>query len=355
MSIKLNNAEATSTSTNENLASNALISSALVEPDKFNLVQLVRVINRYLAKAATPFDLVIEADAMPNNFSGQITALSFEQNKATITSSQTSLSSGNAVVPLYIYETLLTAFHQEQYALTDFLNIFNNRYFKLFARTVEQKHLLLVDEIDRFFQDNTNQKQQHISLANCIAQIAGLPNNKQTNSWLGYGLILGSPNRSIKSLQQVLCDFFSLAITVKSEPLTQYQLSPQCWTQLGSTKGGDGKNTGKNNQLGQGFLLGKKTWLSNQSINITVQVETAQQLQLLTDDNAWFQELAQMTRYYLRDKTELAIYLEAPNKWFKRTVLSNISDKTVRLGRGFHITSSQQDEPIVYLIHLVKD
>lgn len=62
-----------------------------------------------------------------------------------------------------------------------------------------------------------------------------------------------------------------------------------------------------------------------------------------------------MTRYYLRDKTEIGIFLKAPDIWFERTKLSAKQNETLCLGRGFHIKSTQQDKPVVYLIHLVKD
>ena len=334
-----------------------IIEQAQKQPQHFELVQLLRVINRHLAKAEQPFDIVVEADPMPDLSDTQVTALDWQGDRAVLCSSETSLSSGDATIPLYIYEELLAAFHQEEYALNDFLNILNDRYFKVYARTVEKSHLLLINEFDRYAFHNKKSQRGQIPLACCIAQLTGLPNEKQSKGWLGYGLMLGRPNRSIHDLQQILADYFALAIVVSCSRLSKHQLSPDNWTRIGKhhTSSHRQTNLAQNNQLGHGFLLGQRCWLSKQKIHITVEAESAQQLNMLTTDANWYHEMAQMSRYYLRDKTEIEIYLKAPDPWFNRTKLSAQHQGSVRLGRGFHIKSLQQDTDTVYLIHLVKD
>ncbi len=334
-----------------------LIEQAIAQPSQFDLVQLIRVINRHLAKAEHPFELIIAADPMPSNSPSQVTEFKWHSDSASILSNETSLTSGNATVPLYIYEALLTAFHQEDYALTDFLNILNDKYFKIFARTVEKSHLLLTDEFDRFFHHKSQQQNRRVQLSRCIAQLTGLPNTKQAKNWLSYGLVLGRPNRSIHDLQQVLADYFSLNISISCSRLSKHQLTKDSWTRLGRKKSfvHSTNDVAQNNLLGQGFLLGQRCWLSKQKIKITVEPDNAKQLKMLTNDKDWYHELAQMTRYYLRDKTEVAILLKAPDSWFERTKLSSKSHETICLGRGFHIKNVQQDKPIIYLIHLVKE
>jgi len=330
----------------------SLIDQARKEPEQFDLVQLIRVLNRHFAKAAKPFELVIEADPMPNNSPAEISEFDLIGEKAIISSSKTSLTSGYSVVPIYIYEELLTAFHDEQFALTDFLNIFNDRYFKLYVRTVEKTHLILIDEIDRYFNSGSfqqkHQQKQRTQLANCLAQLSALPDESETKNWLGYSLMLGSPNRSLDDLQNVLADYFSLKVSINSGQLNKYKLEEESWTRLGSNKA-------LNNQLGRGFLLGQRCWLSKQRINVTLEANSLDRFNFLVEENAWYRELSQMARCYLRDKTEIAIYLKAPESWFQRIQLSAKIEKTVRLGRGFHLKNSQQNKPVVYLIHLVKD
>jgi len=333
-----------------------LIQQAINQPEQFDLVQLIRIVNRRLSKSDQPFDLFIEADPMPNNLAMEVSEFQISESSATISSNVTSLTSGDAVVPIYIYEALLKAFHEEQFALADFLNIFNDRYFKLYARTVEKSHLLLTAEFDHFFQRNSQQQKQQNDLIACLTQLCGLPQSPENKNWLGYGLLLGMPNRSLHNLQQVLADYFSLAVTINSSQVNKHQLSQENWTRLGPKKSPGNKQVcGQNNQLGRGFLLGQHCWLSKQKIIVTISVSDKEQLATLTLDINWYKEMAQMARYYLRDKTEIAIYLEAPDKWFPRTQLSTTKTKTVRLGRGFHLKSSQQDSLAVYLIHLVKD
>ena len=209
-----------------------------------------------------------------------------------------------------------------------------------------------------------------------MAQLSGLPATSKTRRWLGYGLMLGMPNRSQLSLQQVLADYFSLNLTVRSKALSKYQLSEECWTRLGLPNFSEVKQSelrvskirnseigyveaeqvrAQNNRLGQGFLLGRRCWLSRQKIIITVKPESAVRLKRLIKSSAWYQEMADMSRYYLRDKTEIAIYLKAPDSWFERLQLSSQTSKTVRLGRGFQLKSSRQNKTVVYLIHLEKD
>ena len=334
----------------------SLIQQAQAQPNKFELVQLIRIINRHLTQSPNPFELIIEADPMPDNLNSQISEFKFIGKKAIISSSKTSLTSGYTVVPVYIYEELLKAFHGEDYALFDFLNIFNDRYFKLFARTQEKTHLLLTDEIDRYFKKDRQSHSSVSQLTNCIAQLTGLPDSQKTKKWLGYSLMLGLPNRSLKNLQQMLTDYFGVKVTTYCNFLNKHQLTQESWTRLGPKRNAENaSNCGQNNQLGQGFLLGQRCWLSKQKINITVEAKDQDELQKLVNDTSWYKELADMTRYYLRDKTEIGIFLKAPDIWFKRTKLSSKQDETFCLGRGFHIKSTQQDKPVVYLIHLVKD
>ncbi|MCJ8318841.1 MAG: type VI secretion system baseplate subunit TssG [Colwellia sp.] len=340
-----------------------LLDQALSEPELFDLVPLIRILNRHFAESPKPFELVIEADPMPNNIATEISDFELIDQKAIISSSKTSLTSGYSVVPVYIYEELLTAFHNEQYALTDFLNIFNERYFKLYVRTVQKTHLILTDEIDRYFNSASFQKKYHrrqqVQLTTCLAQLTALPDEPENKNWLGYSMMLGSPNRSLDDLQQVLADYFSLKVTINSGQLNKFKLDQENWTRLGKKNSINGRlNAGctqQNNQLGRGFLLGQCCWLSKQRINITITAKSKEQLNFLNDDTAWLRELAHMTRCYLRDKTEIAIYLKAPDSWFKRIQISVDTEKTARLGRGFHLKNSQQNKPVVYLIHLVKD
>jgi len=341
-----------------------LIEQVQQAPENFDLVQLVRVLNRHFSKVAKPFELIIEADPLPNNIDAEISDFDLVGQKAIISSSKTSLTSGYSVVPIYIYEELLTAFHEEQYALADFLNIFNDRYFKLYVRTVEKTHLLLTDEIDRYLNSRSFQLKHHkkaqVQLASCLAQLSALPDEVEVKNWLGYSMILGSPNRSLDDLQQVLADYFSLKVSIYSGQLNKYKLDQESWTRLGVRKPLNNeekkaKISEQNNQLGRGFLLGQRCWLSKKRVNITLEAESKQQLEFLVDDSAWSRELANITRSYLRDKTEVAIYLKAPDSWFQSIQLSVDIEKTVRLGRGFHLKNSQQNKPVVYLNHLVKD
>ncbi len=342
----------------------SLIEQVQQAPENFDLVQLVRVLNRHFSKVAKPFELIIEADPLPNNIDAEISDFDLVGQKAIISSSKTSLTSGYSVVPIYIYEELLTAFHEEQYALADFLNIFNDRYFKLYVRTVEKTHLLLTDEIDRYLNSTSFQqkhyKKSQVQLASCLAQLSALPDELEVKNWLGYSMILGSPNRSLDDLQQVLADYFSLKVTINSGQLNRYKLDKESWTRLGVKKSLENQEESghfveQNNQLGRGFLLGQRCWLSKQRVNITLEAESQEQLRFLVDESAWSRELANMTRSYLRDKTEIAIYLKAPDSWFQSIQLSVDTEKTVRLGRGFHLKNSQQNKAVVYLNHLVKD
>ncbi len=342
----------------------SLIEQVQKTPEDFDLVQLVRVLNRHFSKVAQPFELIIEADPMPNNIEAEISDFDLIGQKAIISSSKTSLTSGYSVVPIYIYEELLTAFHDERYALADFLNIFNDRYFKLYVRTVEKTHLLLTDEIDRYFNSATFQQKHHkksqVQLASCLAQLSALPDELAVKNWLGYSLILGSPNRSLDDLQQVIADYFSLKVSIDSGQLNKYKLDQENWTRLGAktslkNQKNDVQILQQNNQLGRGFLLGQCCWLSKQRVNITLEAKSQEHLKFLVDESAWSRELASMTRSYLRDKTEIAIYLKAPDSWFQNIQLSADIEKTVRLGRGFHLQNSQQNKPVVYLNHLVKD
>lgn len=334
----------------------SLMQQANQQPKKFELFQLIRIVNRYTQASNRPFELVVEAEPMPDNARAQVSDFQLLASKAVIRSNKSSLTSGNAAVPMYIYEELLKAFHNEDLALFDFLNIFNDRYFKLYAKTVDKSHLLLSEELDRFARyQQQDQGQVHTSLMHCMSNLCALPVNDKTENWAYLGLLLGMGNRSIHNLQQALSHYFQLELKVWSKELNKHQLGQESWSRLGSDNADMASLKPQNTQLGMGLLAGQRCWLSRQRIIISVSPTSQQQLLELLENKDWYQQMSDMVRLHLRDKTEISIYLKAPGFWFPPLILSSDPQKTIRLGRGFHLKTTRHHQPIIYLIHLEKD
>ena len=311
---------------------------------EFELVQLLRLVAKH--RQQDGFKRIrIQANPHPHGAERQVDNVMFNAQGVTIAANQTSLSSGSAVVPAYVYEELLSAYHQESFSLSDFLNIFNDRYFKQFAKVKASGHLLLNLELDKQKKLSETRAQ---TLMDSLCQVAGVPNRQQFASWVRHAFGLGLGTRSLPLLKRMLSDYFDFDVSLRVKPVSKYRLAQSECSRLGQK--------GQNNQLGKGLFLGSRCWVPLRRINVTIRPKNQQELLFLKKDRAWRHELANMVRFYLRDKTEVAVFLKAPGTWYDSARLSSDREQTVRLGRGFHLSGSRLgSEQITNLLHLVKD
>jgi len=162
------------------------------------------------------------------------------------------LAGAEGALPRYYTELALQRIQVGDYALRDFLDIFNHRLIALFYRAWEKHHCVVGCERaadtggdDRF--------------ASCLYSVLGL-GTKATQVGLGgdaagllryAGLIVQRP-RSAQAVQQCLADAFQVPVQIRQFVGMWLPLESDDWTKLGMT--------GANNLLGQTAVAGTKVW-----------------------------------------------------------------------------------------------
>lgn len=175
-----------------------------------------------------------------------------EQEPIGMTVAFLGLAGAEGALPRYYTELLLQRVQAGDYALRDFLDLFNHRLISLFYRAWE-KHQCVVGyeraadtgEEDRF--------------ASLLYSVLGLGTEgvrrglgDDASSMLRYaGLIVQRP-RSAHALQQCLADAFQVPVRIRQFIGMWLPLEPEDWTRLG--------HAGANNLLGQTAIAGTTVW-----------------------------------------------------------------------------------------------
>ncbi len=162
------------------------------------------------------------------------------------------LAGAEGALPRYYTELLLQRVQAGDYALRDFLDLFNHRLISLFYRAWEKHHCVVgyeraaeTGEEDRF--------------ASVLYSVLGL-GTEGVRAGLGSddadllryaGLIVQRP-RSAQALQQCLADAFQVPVRIRQFIGMWLPLEPDDWTRLGAA--------GANNLLGQTAVAGTTVW-----------------------------------------------------------------------------------------------
>jgi len=162
------------------------------------------------------------------------------------------LAGAEGALPRYYTELLLQRVQAGDYALRDFLDLFNHRLITLFYRAWEKHHCVVGYERAA----ETGEEDRFASVLYSVLGLgtegvrAGLGSDKA--GLLRYaGLIVQRP-RSAHALQLCLEDAFQVSVRIRQFMGMWLPLEPDDWTRLGST--------GTNNFLGQTAVAGTKVW-----------------------------------------------------------------------------------------------
>ncbi|WP_379909181.1 type VI secretion system baseplate subunit TssG [Marinobacterium aestuariivivens] len=286
-------------------------------PERFEFIQAVR-----LLRALTPGrPLRFDAEPMPDGLEAEVRALDLSGPEARIRLGLEALSGVRGVLPPYLYERLLASLHREDQALDDFLNLFNHRFFQLQQSERERASLLLRDEQERAGGAALGRLPQR----QCLRSLAALP-TADDSGLLRYSLLLGLKTRSLGGLRRLLSDYFALPIHVDAVAQSRARLPATSLTRLGGPEA-------RNNRLGQGLLLGRTGLLHFQRLEIRVQPRDRDEYRALLADSGFAGRLRALVRTYLREATDLKLYLQVRRDFIAEPQLSSRPDRAVRLGK----------------------
>lgn len=280
------------------------------KPEQYDFAQAMRLLTRLMAKSPRKIQLQLKAEAIPTGDPHEIQYFSFKGNKAKLRLAKQALSGVKGVLPNYIYEEMLTALYREDHALKDFLDVFNQRHFEITYRLDAQSWLLVEKE----------QSPQKVELLQHLAAL-----HQQQQGHFQYTLLLGQQSRNLSVLAQLLNDHFPYHIEVKCKLSERRKLPSDSLTKLGC-------HESYNSRIGQGFLLGSTCTAHFNHIQIFVTPKSLREFSALQADKQLGNVMKQLAQHYLRDNTQISIYMTVKRAYLERPVLSTQTIIAAKLG-----------------------
>ncbi|ELV8724081.1 type VI secretion system baseplate subunit TssG [Vibrio harveyi] len=292
------------------MMSMSLINDLKANPHEYDFAQAMRLLMQMTKLSGHKLKLELKAEAMPHGDADDIQYFSFSDHSAKVRIAQQALSGAQGVIPNYIYEELLFALHNDDHALKDFLDVFNQRHFELAAQLELAPHLLVQKELAKEKTD-------------LLKQLANL--KREHGALFQYSLLFAQGHRNLETLEQILNDYFPYQIDVSTKSHERRQLPASSLTRLGQR---DDYNSG----IGQGFLIGKTCMTYNQHLVVSIQPANRKELHQIHRDTQLASHMRQLIQHYLRDATPISIYLNVKRAYLEKPRLSAQPDQAAKLG-----------------------
>lgn len=264
----------------------ALVSDQLHdEPYGFDFFQAVRVLQRMAAEKArenagrqrypvgedyAPKQEVVRFRALPSHSfaSGSISEIR-RPGKRSSDQSQTAppemitafmgLTGPNGVLPQHYTALVIERVREKDYALRDFLDLFNHRIISLFYRAWEKYRFAIAYERAQA----TGAKAREDLFTRCLYCLLGLGTGSlrgrmeyDDEAFLYYAGHFAHYPRSAVSLELILSDYFEMPVEVKQFQGQWLYLSRDDQSSLPCPQWPRGLNT----QLGAGVVIGERVW-----------------------------------------------------------------------------------------------
>jgi type VI secretion system protein ImpH len=320
----------------------SVIERLLSDPDQFSFFQTVRVLERALLVNYTSAEPQARAQtiggfAPPNSEIIQFRtkpSLSFPESDVVdidgaltdpnvkfcrVQTNFLSMAGSTGVLPYHYTEFILQRLKLKDFALAQFLDLFNHRTISLFFQAHTKYKIALEPERKQL-------KHLRSSPATTPSQIIfsiigmgtrGLSNRLQFNdeTLLYYSGLLTHQIRSSQGLKQLLADYFQLPVKIQ-EFVGQWQdLLPDFCTRLASKL----EPLGQNAQLSKSAMLGSRGWIAQGKIRIVLGPLSKTEFYRFAPGTKALAAMNDMVRFYLGLEHDYEFVIEVnradlPNK-----------------------------------------
>lgn len=196
------------------------------------------------------------------------------------------LTGPTGVLPQHYTQQVQQRIKQHDYALADFLDIFNHRLISLLYRAWA-KYRFTIDYEDH----QTGDKQSPVTRA--IQSLAGQYSGLYYQTPLYYGGHFARQARSAASLQALLQDYLCHPVSIESFQGRWLHIIKKDRFCIGS------QGFGRNNKLGDGVLLGDRVWDVQSKCLIKIGPMSYAEHERLLPDTAEFKELEKLIKAYV--------------------------------------------------------
>lgn len=262
----------------------------------------------------------------------------------------------SGALPRYYTELVLQRARQKDFALRDFLDLFNHRLISLFYRSWEKYHALLgyerAEAAERQAMEQgaealhafiTSRRPRIDRVSQCLLDVSGLgapalrysaadqyelrPRRSVADETLRfYAGLLAQRRRSALGLETMLCDYFEAPIVVRQFSGQWLKLEPEnqsCFT---------ADAAGGNMRLGFNTVVGERVWDAQCKFRVRIGPLTYRQFQDFLPSGSAYRPLEHLTRLYAGQQFNFDVQLALLAAEVPRCLLSAASARGVRLG-----------------------
>jgi type VI secretion system protein ImpH len=321
------------------------------EPFRFHFFQAVRLlesmtpqresVERFvpLANEAVRFS-AHQTTTFP---ASEIQALTFREDKPPkMTVNFMGLSGPLGLLTPYYTEYIIERTRRKDFALRDFLDIFNHRAISLFYQGWKKYRSNITQDVAGV------DELSPLLLALVGLGTPGLQGRQavEDETFIHYAGLFAQHPRSAIALEQILSDYFGVAVAVEQFAGAWYKLDRVSQSSLDDS----GRSTG---MLGFGVVLGDEVWDQQSVVRIRLgPLSLSEYLDFLPTGTAW-EPLRSLVRFYFNDQLDFEVQLVLRRDETPRCELGSQGDDAPRLGwTTWAKTNQMQRDPEETILRL---
>lgn len=218
--------------------------------------------------------------------SSDIYAVKFDANKTIIEVNFFNISGPHGAMPAPLSEQVMLNMRNGDYALRDFLDIFNHRLLTIYYKIAEKYSFVLSPK--------ELPKTVH---GNMLTAIAGLDSDidqylsLKTSTLAQYAGILWQRPRSAAGLEQIIQDYFGVPVRIEQFVGSWVDIQRKQRTFIG-------RKQGRNHRLGHTTFLGKRFWQASHHFVVHVGPLDANMFHLFVPTGEGYLEMCDLIRCY---------------------------------------------------------
>jgi type VI secretion system protein ImpH len=330
---------------------NALKELLEAAPFRFHFFQAVRLLERIAPERESPGGFVpLEKEAVrfaahqSTAFpASEIQTLTFPEGKPPrMTVNFMGLTGPLGLLPLYYTEYIMERMRNKDYALRDFLDIFNHSAISLFYQAWKKYRFGV-----------TNERVKHGPVSKQLLALVGLGTpglgdrqGVNDDAFMYYAGLFSQHPRSAASLERVLADYFGVPVAVEQFAGAWYKLDRSSQSCLDES----GRYT---EMLGFGAVLGDEIWDQQSVVRIVLgPLSLSQYLDFLPTGTAW-ESLRSLVRFHSNDELDFDLQLVLRRDETPPCELGNLGEAAPRLGwTSWAKTKAMQRDPKETILRL---
>lgn len=319
-----------------------VVKRLFTHPYEFSFLQAVRLFQKLLPNGNVIGDTLTPTED-PITFSSRYTyslpssdiyRVHVSEGKPVIEVNFWNIAGPHGALPSPLSEKVDERMREGDFALKEFLDIFNHRLLSIYY-CVAQKHSFVLSPKSSI---QTTAGHMMCAVAGVDPEKEGY-SNVSTAALARYSGIIWQRPRSAAGLEQILSDYFQVPIHIEQFVGSWVDINRRQRSFMGIKRG-------RNHKLGRTTFLGKRFWQSNHHFVVNVGPLTSEQFHLFIPTGAAYGEMCDMIKFYA--PLELTFQLKMSLKEGERLVPLGFDNpsKENRLGWTAVLTNAPEDYTI---------